>query len=324
MPSEPLTDLNTLTLPCLWQELTQTGLARRLIELARDEDLGHNGDVTARVTHRGVGDSPDGADEISADLVLREAGVVSGLAAGELVCEVFGERLAHPARFEAGCRDGDAVAAGTVVARLIGPRDSVVTIERTLLNLVSRLCGVATRTAEFVGVINGTLSQIFDTRKTTPGLRVLEKYAVRCGGGNCHRLGLYDAVLIKDNHVAGLGLGEFGMRVEAAARRAASARGSGEIRFVQVEVDTPGQLGRVLSLEPGLIDIVLLDNFACEQLTDAVRTRSQRGTGPRLEASGGVRLDTVRAIAETGVERISVGGLTHHAVSVDVGLDVPG
>jgi len=320
MPESPLPDLNDLSLPDLWEELSRTGLVRRLIELARDEDLGETGDVTASVTRR---DAENGNDAISADLVLREAGVVAGLAVGPLVCEVFSERLAHPARFEPVASDGDAVGAGTVVARLIGPRASVVTIERTILNLVGRLSGVATRTAEFVREIEGTGARILDTRKTTPGMRVLEKYAVRCGGGMCHRIGLFDAVLIKDNHVSGLDLDEFAVRIEISVREAADLRRDKEIRFVQIEVDTPQQLERALAIEPGLIDIVLLDNFTCEQLSAAVRIRSQHSSCLLLEASGGVRLETVRAIAETGVERISVGGLTHHAVSLDVGLDVP-
>lgn len=320
MPDEPLPDLNALSLPGLWEELASTGFPRRLLELARDEDLGEAGDVTARVTGR---EDSAGRDEIAADLVLREAGVVAGLAVAPLVCEVFAERLARPARFEPVRADGETVEAGTVVGRLLGPRESVVTIERTLLNLVGRLSGVATRTAAFVRAVEGTGARILDTRKTTPGLRVLEKYAVRCGGGMSHRFGLFDAVLVKDNHVAGLDLDGFEARIEVSVRSAANLRSDKKIWFVQVEADTPEQFARVVSLEAGLVDVVLLDNFTCEQLAAAVRIRSQLSPGLLLEASGGVRLETVRAVAETGVERISIGGLTHHAVSLDVGLDVP-
>ena len=179
----------------------------------------------------------------------------------------------------------------------------------------------ATRTAAFVRTTEGTRAHILDTRKTTPGLRVLEKYAVRCGGGLCHRLGLHDAVLIKDNHVAGLDLDGFQARIGEACAHAAGEREAGRLRFVEVEVDTPEQFERALAIEPGLIDFVLLDNFSTEQLTAAVARRDGAGSAIRLEASGGVTLETAGPITRTGVDRISVGGLTHHAVSLDVGLD---
>jgi len=312
-----LADLNDLALPDLWDELAASGLPRRLLELARDEDLGtgeHSGDATARA-------ASGNADPLAARLVVREPGVVAGLALGPLLCEVFSETIGDAVRFEPTASDADHVPAGTTVATLSGPAHAVVTIERTLLNLVGRLSGVATRTAAFVRTTEGTRAHILDTRKTTPGLRVLEKYAVRCGGGLCHRLGLHDAVLIKDNHVAGLDPDGFQARIGEACAHAAGEREAGRLRFVEVEVDTPEQFERALAIEPGLIDFVLLDNFSTEQLTGAVARRDRAGSAIRLEASGGVTLETAGPIARTGVDRISVGGLTHHAVSLDVGLD---
>ncbi|MFG0305888.1 MAG: carboxylating nicotinate-nucleotide diphosphorylase [Phycisphaerales bacterium JB040] len=312
-----LADLNDLSLPDLWGELAATGLVRRLLELARDEDLGPGelrGDATARVAS---GD----ASPLAARLVVREPGVVAGLALGPLLCEVFADTLGESVRFEPAADDGDHTPAGATVATLAGPARAVVTIERTLLNLVGRLSGVATRTAAFVHAIEDTPARVLDTRKTTPGLRVLEKYAVRCGGGLCHRLGLYDAVLIKDNHVAGLDLDGFQSRIAEACRRGAGEREAGRSRFVEVEVDTPEQFERTLAIEPGLIDFVLLDNFTPAQLASAVARRDGSGSRILLEASGGITLDTVGAVARTGVDRISVGGLTHRAVSLDVGLD---
>jgi nicotinate-nucleotide pyrophosphorylase (carboxylating) len=165
-------------------------------------------------------------------------------------------------------------------------------------------------------------ARLYDTRKTTPGLRVLEKYAVRCGGGMCHRIGLFDAVLIKDNHIAGVGLAELAGVVSGAARKARAERR--ELQFVEVEVDSLDQLERVLTLERGVVDIVLLDNMGPPELRRAVQMRDASKCEPELEASGGVALQSVRAIAETGVERISAGTLTHGAVWMDVAMDVAG
>jgi nicotinate-nucleotide pyrophosphorylase (carboxylating) len=162
-------------------------------------------------------------------------------------------------------------------------------------------------------------ARLYDTRKTTPGLRVLEKYAVRCGGGMCHRIGLFDAVLIKDNHIVGVGLDRLAAVVAEASRRARDER---EVSFVEVEVESLAQLERVLGLGPGIVDIVLLDNMGLDDLRRAVAMRDASASKPALEASGGVRLDTVRAIAETGVERISAGTLTHGATWLDVAMDM--
>lgn len=308
-PARSLDVLGALSLPEAYAELTRGGLARRLFELARDEDLGDPPrDVTADVAV-GAGERRELA------VVAREPGVLSGLACLPELCAVFGE-VDH----ELVASDGARVTPGTRVALVRGPAPAVLRLERTLLNIVGRLSGVATRTAAFVDKVAGTRARICDTRKTTPGLRVLEKYAVRCGGGVTHRLGLHDAVLLKDNHAAGDDLDAFAERVRGACIRAADLA----TRFVEVEVDTPAQLARVLdlALEPGVrLDAVLLDNFGLDALRDAVALRDVRSPGVSLEASGGVALDTAGGIARTGVDRISVGSLTHGARSLDVGLD---
>jgi nicotinate-nucleotide pyrophosphorylase (carboxylating) len=191
--------------------------------------------------------------------------------------------------------------------------------ERVLLNFVQRLSGVATQTHRYVQAIAGTAARIYDTRKTTPGWRLLEKYAVRCGGGQNHRMGLYDGLLIKDNHLAAIPLPQLAAQLNQIVQ---TSRREAPSRFVQVEVDRLEQLREVLKVEH--IDSVLLDNMDCPTMVQAVQMRNQAGRQGTLalEASGGVNLTTVRAIAETGVERISVGALTHSAVSLDIGLDV--
>jgi nicotinate-nucleotide pyrophosphorylase (carboxylating) len=254
------------------------------------------------------------ATPISARLVAREAGVSAGLAALGEVLRAFG----GASRAEALGRDGAPFRAGETLATLRGPAGEVLAAERTLLNLLSRLCGVATLTARYVAGAANPRVRVLDTRKTTPGLRRLEKYAVRCGGGFCHRMGLYDGALIKDNHLADVG-GALTERLADAARR---ARAMGDLRFVEVEVDSLGQLDAALSVEAGLIDIVLLDNMPVARLREAARRRDTARPGILLEASGGVTLETIRAIAASGVDRVSVGALTHQARSVDLGLDV--
>lgn len=303
-----LVDLNALPLPALFDELARGGLVRRIIALARDEDLGDVGDVTTRAW------SPP-TERLVAVAAARREGIIAGLAAGPLVMEVF----APGSRFEGLVKDGSRVGRGVCVARVEGPTREVLAAERTLLNLIGRLSGVATLTSRFVDAIgSGVKARLFDTRKTTPGLRVLEKYAVRCGGGWCHRLGLFDAVLVKDNHVARVPLERLAAHAAEASRR---ARGEGSPRFVEFEADRLEQVAALLTVEPGLIDVILLDNMPPAMLREAVAMRDAAGSGVLLEASGGVRLDTVRAIAETGVDRISAGAVTHSAVSLDVGLD---
>lgn len=306
---------NEYALPDLFAALSETGLVRRLLELARDEDLGPLAmDLTGHAL----------TEQHSArvDLVARDAGSLAGLAAVPMLLEVFEASV----DYNPVARDGDTFAPGDRLARFAGPLADIVRIERTVLNLVSRLSGVATRTAAFVRTMNDApdhRARLYDTRKTTPGLRVLEKYAVRCGGGYCHRMGLHDAVMFKDNHIAGVPASRLAAHARAlaeAARRAGATAGIVPA-FVEFEVDTLDQLDALLTLEAGTVDIVLLDNMPAEDLAEAVARRDAHNPALRLEASGGVSLDRIAAIASSGVDRISVGGLTHQAVSVDLGFD---
>jgi nicotinate-nucleotide pyrophosphorylase (carboxylating) len=212
---------------------------------------------------------------------------------------VFVPRLADGARLEP----------GTVLAELKGPAGSVLAVERTALNFLTHLSGVATLTDAYVQAVSGSKARIAATRKTLPGLRALQKAAVVAGGGLPHRYGLDDAILIKDNHIAACG------SVAEALRRARGA--AGHMRVIEVEVDNLQQLEEALPYDP---EIILLDNFALPDLRTAVALRGALRT--KLEASGGVTLDTVRAIAETGVDVVSVGALTHSAPNLDIGLDV--
>ncbi len=309
-----MADLNDLTLPALFERLGAGGMVRRSLEFARDEDLGGVGDLTSQAC---VPASAAG----SAAIVARQRGVVAGLAVIPDLLEVFGAPLE--------CRllvaDGDPVADGARLGVLRGSKRDILRVERTLLNFVGRLSGVATRTRTFVDAIGqGVKARVLDTRKTTPGLRVLEKYAVRCGGGLCHRIGLSDAVLIKDNHIAGVPTERLAQVITEASRRARGLAAAAEVElgFVEVEVDSLAQLERVLTVEKGLVDIVLLDNMDADALRQAVALRERAGSALQLEASGGVRLENVRLIAESGVDRISVGSLTHGATWLDIALDM--
>jgi len=211
-------------------------------------------------------------------------------------------------------RDGDAFEAGAVLVAVEGDARAILAAERTALNLLGRLCGIATLTRAYVQAVAGTSARIADTRKTTPGLRALEKHAVLCGGGMNHRFGLDDAILIKDNHVAVCG------GVGEAVRRARAA--VGHLMKVEVEVDGLDQLDEALEAGP---DVIMLDNFTGAMLREAVtRAKASPFGTPVLEASGGVHLDTVASIAATGVDVISVGALTHSAPALDVGLDATG
>ena len=282
-----------------------------LIELARREDLGA-GDVSSELT---IAAGQAGGGE----LVVREGGVVCGLPVVAKVLECYDVGLSLEARAE----EGQDVVAGTVIAKVAGPLRSLLAAERVMLNFVQRLSGIATTTAQYVRAVEGLKVEICDTRKTTPGWRELEKYAVRCGGGCNHRQGLYDAVLIKDNHLAALGTGDLAGRLgEALTRLQGYSR---KPDFVEVEVDDLEQLGQVLQVEG--VDMVLLDNMTPDELRRAVTMRDEQSGAQRagrvlLEASGNVTLATVRWLAETGVERISVGALTHTAGSLDVGFDL--
>lgn len=306
-------DPNAVPLADFAAAIARTGHVARLLELAREEDLGiPPRDPTGELMF-------DRADRRRVRLAARTPGVAAGLAFVTHVVAAFGEP-SEPVSITLLASDGDRIVGGDALAELEGSARAIVRLERTMLNLTARLCGVATRTASFVQAIEGTGAAICDTRKTTPGMRLLEKYAVRCGGGVCHRLGLHDAVLIKDNHIAGLPIDELAGRLAQAATRARSE--GGVLRFVQVEVDTLEQFDRVLDMPTGLIDMVLLDNMPPAMMATAVARRNERAVRLILEASGGVTLETVRTIAQTGVDRISVGGLTHQAVSLDLGLDV--
>ncbi len=269
----------------------------RLIEAALDEDLGRAGDITTRAC------VPENATA-RATIGAREAGTIAGL---EIAAAVF-RKLDPSVTVTLLHRDGDRVGPGAVLARVGGRAWSVLSAERVALNLLGHLSGIATATAEYADRIRHTRARVTCTRKTTPGLRALEKYAVRCGGGANHRFGLDDAVLIKDNHIAVAG------GVVPALRAAKAA--VGHLVKIEIEVDSLAQLDEVLAEGA---DAVLLDNMDVPTLAEAVRRIAGRMTA---EASGGVRLDTVAAIAETGVDIVSVGRLTHSVKSLDVGLDI--
>jgi nicotinate-nucleotide pyrophosphorylase (carboxylating) len=272
-----------------------TDTLERLAYAALAEDVGE-GDVTTEATV-----DPDAAG--SALLLLKEPGVVCGLAMAEAVFRA----LDSDVRFEALFDEGSSVDAGSAVALVSGPLRAILTGERTALNFLGRLSGIATLTRSYVDAVEGTGAAILDTRKTTPGLRVLEKHAVRCGGGRNHRFGLDDAVLIKDNHLRAAG---------PIADAVASARAATDLP-IEIECDTLEQVGEAVA---AAVDAILLDNMTADDLVAAVALVRGRA---RLEASGGVTLENVRTIAETGVDEISVGALTHSARSLDVSLELP-
>jgi nicotinate-nucleotide pyrophosphorylase (carboxylating) len=269
------------------------------VRKALAEDVG-TGDVTTLAT-------VPASTRAGAVMVAREPLVICGLPLAEAVFKEVSAEI----EIERQAEDGQQAHKGQCLLRLRGPAGAMLTGERVALNFVQRLSGVATLTARFVEAVAGTRARILDTRKTTPGLRALEKYAVRCGGGTNHRFGLFDRVLIKDNHLAALRL-EPPNAIEAAVRRARAQYPGLE---VEVEADTLEQVEEALM---GKADIILLDNMSNEQLRAAVWLVNGRA---RTEASGGVNLATVRAIAETGVDYISVGALTHSARASDVALD---
>ncbi len=273
--------------PLLYDDVVRRALA---------EDLGRAGDLTTEAI-------VDPAALARASVVARSAGRIAGL---EAALHAF-VLLDAGMMFERLASDGDEVAADTPLARLTGKARALLTAERTALNLVGRLCGIATATQDLVRRIEGTRARVADTRKTTPLLRALEKYAVRCGGGVNHRFGLDDAVLIKDNHLAVAG------SVRAAVEKARSH--VGHLVRIEVEVDTLAQLEEALAVG---VEAVLLDNMDVATLRRAVERVAGRAI---TEASGGVRPETIRAIAETGVDLISVGWLTHSAPALDVALD---
>jgi nicotinate-nucleotide pyrophosphorylase (carboxylating) len=268
-----------------------------IVRKALDEDLGRAGDITSELVI-----PPD--QTVSAKLVARKAGVIAGVIAAECAFRLVDSSIT----FHCELPDGSPCGNGSEVARIDGPARAILTAERVALNFVGHLSGIATATHALVSAMEGTRAKIVDTRKTIPGLRLLEKYAVRCGGGFNHRFGLDDAILIKDNHIAVAG------SITEAVRRARA--GIAHITKIEVEVDTLPQLEEALSLG---VDTILLDNMGLDDLCRAVALAKGRAL---LEASGGVGLATVRGIAETGVDYISCGAITHSAPSLDVALDL--
>jgi nicotinate-nucleotide pyrophosphorylase (carboxylating) len=269
---------------------------------ALNEDLGRAGDITSMAT------IPE-TTHAHAILVARQSGVIAGLPLAIAVLQ----KLSPDISIQAHVRDGGVVAAGVHVLTISGPARAVRTGERTALNFVGRLSGIATLTADYVRHTAGTKMRICCTRKTTPGLRALEKYAVRCGGGFNHRFGLDDAILIKDNHIAVAG------GVTAVLRRARAH--AGHLVKVEIEVDTIAQLREVL--DTGLADVVLLDNMNIAELTEAVKLARELSEGRVvLEASGDVTQRSIAKIAATGVDYASSGALTHSAPNFDVALDI--
>ncbi len=281
--------------------------ARPLIQMAIEEDLGR-GDVTSELLFK-----ENAIDR--ANIISREEIVICGVEVVREILKCYDERL----KLKISINDGEPAHVGSKIATITGPLRSMLTAERVMLNFLQRLSGIATTTRKYVRAIQGTKAKIYDTRKTMPGWRILEKYAVRCGGGYNHRLGLYDGVLIKDNHLAQLGR-NFQPKLRKIICQAKKQKG---VRFIAVEVDhVDDQLNYVLKI-PG-IDIVLLDNMGQWQLKHAVDMRNKmcgRNKKPLLEASGNVTLSNVSAIAQCGIDRIAVGAITHSARAVDIGLD---
>ena len=282
----------TNPLPLLPQLLVEAAVKAALLE-----DLGLAGDLTSQATLPA---------EATARAVMgaREPGTIAGLALAAAACRLIGGDVA----FEPAVHDGDSVERGTVVARVWGNARMVMGAERVALNFVNHLSGIATLTQRFVDEVAGTGARICDTRKTTPGLRAFEKYAVRCGGGANHRFALDDAILIKDNHIAVAG--------GVAKAYAAAKAFAGHLVSIEIEVTSLAELEEALGAGA---QIVLLDNMDIATLRVAVKLTAGRAV---LEASGGVRLDTVRAIAETGVDMISTSQITMAAAPLDLGLDV--
>jgi nicotinate-nucleotide pyrophosphorylase (carboxylating) len=291
----------------------ETAACCALIEMALREDLGDSPwwkfrDVTTALCH------PPGYVNGAATFVARKAGIVAGLPAVALVYGALGPTV----EFEAVVADGQAVKPGDVLAYLRHSMHEILFGERTALNFLQHLSGIATLTNQYVQAVAGLPVKILDTRKTIPGWRPLAKYAVRQGGGHNHRMGLYDGILIKDNHLA-WSLGRFHKDI---ARLLEWVRREGGVLAgdmpIEIEVETLEQFDDALAGKP---DIVLLDNMSVAQMRDAVKRRNLSAPKVLLEASGGVNLQTVRAIAETGVDRISIGALTHSAPALDIALD---
>jgi nicotinate-nucleotide pyrophosphorylase (carboxylating) len=277
------------------------GEVKAVVQTALAEDLRYGPDATTAATVP--------ADAVAtAELTPRQPGTIAGI---PVALAVFEAVLGADCQVTERVADGTRLAPGQPALVLNGPVRGLLTAERTALNLLCHLSGVATATAAWVDAVAGTGAQIRDTRKTLPGLRLLQKYAVRCGGGRNHRLGLGDAILIKDNHV--VAAGSVGAAIRAAREHAPDLR-------CEVEVDTLDQLDEALAV--GGADEILLDNFTAEQCAEAVRRRAAAGSSARFEASGGLTLPVARAYAETGVDYLSVGALTHSSAVLDLGMDL--
>ena len=287
---KPVTSATPAPLPALVYE--------PILRQALAEDMGRGGDLTSQLT------IPAGT-QASANFVARESGTIAGLSMALRAFSLLDESLALTPYVQ----DGDRVTPGTLLATVSGDARSILGAERTALNLLGRLCGIATTTSTMVALLGGTHAKLADTRKTTLGLRALEKYAVRCGGGHNHRMALDDAIMIKDNHIAIAG--------SLTKAVTAAVAGAGHMVRIEVEVDTLQQLAELLTLDG--VDVVLLDNMTPAQLKEAVAMVNGRLI---TEASGGVRPETLAAIAATGVDYISAGFLTHSAPNFDVGLDI--
>ena len=301
-----MNELPSISNQKMLDQLAPRTVRSTLIQVARLEDLGDGCDVTSEA-------SVPPKQRVKVQINARVPGVICGLSLLEEILAGFGME----AEAELAAVDGDKINAGAVVATLEGRHAELLTVERTMLNLLGHLSGIATATRRLVDLVAGTRAAICETRKTLPGLRGLQKYAVYCGGGRLHRFGLFDAALFKDNHLATMR--SLGTDLEAACR---AARTKGQIRFVEVEVDTLDQLDTVLSFEPGVVDIILLDNMPPEMMAEAVQRRDDRRPGVELEASGGISEATIRAVAQAGVDRISVGALTHSVQNLDLGFDL--
>jgi len=313
-----------------WNETVES-TARTLIRLAWQEDLGGHTDWSTWAT------VPSDLSA-SARIVSREAGVICGLKLLPMIqaemtestdpaTQPPGDASVSRGRWRLTASDGDRVAPGSVVARWEGSAANLLTMERIALNFLSRLSGIATQTRHFVDAVTGTSAAIYDTRKTTPGWRLLEKYAVRCGGGRNHRLALSAAVMLKDNHLASRDGGptapanRLRQIIGEARRQLQTARVQGTLTqdlIFEVEVDSLSQLAVVLKED---VDLVLLDNMTLHDLRQAVTMRESSGRKLPLEASGGISLANVAQVAATGVDRISVGSLTHSVTALDLGLD---
>lgn len=287
--------------------------ARMLVQSALREDLGLEPDDQISTKPDLTSFSLIGADQSGrVDVVVRQAGVVAGLPVGEMVFRELDDEVFWLDEVE----DGQLVEAGTVVARVTGPLRSLLVGERTCLNFLSHLSGIASNARRYVQAANNDRVDVLDTRKTLPGYRLLQKYAVACGGAVNHRMGLYDGVLIKDNHLAAWQSHSGESSITDAIRKARQSAPAGTT--IEVEVDTLDQLVQALDAPA---DIVLLDNMSVAELESAVKLRDDRAASVKLEASGNITLDTIADIAMTGVDRISCGALTHSVTALDIGFD---